>query len=52
MQRNTVQSNDGFGLRLGNSAAYRENTINANLAGTVSGGVNMGSNACNGATCP
>ena len=34
-------------------AAYRENVINNNTAGTVTGGVNMGANSCNGtATCP
>lgn len=53
VQRNTVSSNDGFGLVLGPSAAYRENVITANPGGTVDGGFNMGSNYCNGNdTCP
>ena len=52
IQRNTVRDNTGFGLNLGSGTAYRENVITDNTAGTVSGGVNMGSNSCNGtATC-
>jgi hypothetical protein len=50
---NAVRSNTGNGLSLSSSAAYRDNVINGNTAGTVSGGVNMGSNSCNGTTtCP
>jgi parallel beta-helix repeat protein len=53
VQRNTVNSNIGFGLNLLSPAAYRENVINLNMGGTVSGGVNMFSNSCNGTTtCP
>jgi len=57
VQRNTVRSNGGFGLRLGFDAAYRENVITLNDAGTVKGGVNLGANYCNGAggvpeSCP
>jgi len=53
---NTVGSNDGFGLDLSLNPpmpAYRENVINGNVMGSVDGGVNMGSNSCNGTTtCP
>jgi hypothetical protein len=50
---NAVRSNTGYGLSLNSSAAYRDNVINGNTAGTVSGGVNMGTNSCNGTTtCP
>jgi hypothetical protein len=53
VQRTTSRSNTGFGLRLASDAGYRENTISNNSGGTVTGGVNMGNNSCNGATfCP
>jgi hypothetical protein len=53
VQRNTVRSNGGFGLSLGSISAYRENVITNNSSGSVLGGVNMGSNSCNGTTtCP
>jgi hypothetical protein len=53
VQRNIMRSNDGFGLSLGSDSAYRENVINNNTPGTVTGGVNMLANSCNGtATCP
>ena len=53
VHRNTVYGNTGFGLALDPGASYRENTITDNTAGTVSGGVNTGNNACNGSTiCP
>ena len=53
VQRNTLRSNGGFGLRLFFDAAYRDNVITGNTMGTVYGGVNMGSNSCDGTTtCP
>ncbi len=53
VQRNTARSNTGYGLRLGTDASYRENTVSNNSGGTVTGGVNMGNNSCDGATfCP
>ena len=35
VQRNTVRANTGYGLDLSNDAAYRENVIISNTAGTV-----------------
>ncbi len=53
VQSNSVRSNGGFGLNLTGNAGYQENVITLNTAGTVSGGVNLGSNSCNStATCP
>ena len=55
MQRNTVRSNDRYGLNLAPESAYRENVITNNVIGTVLGAnaVNMLSNSCNGTTsCP
>ncbi|HIF91697.1 MAG: right-handed parallel beta-helix repeat-containing protein [Myxococcales bacterium] len=53
VQGNTVSRNTLFGLNLGTNSAYRGNVISLNSSGTVSGGVNLGANSCNGtATCP
>jgi hypothetical protein len=53
VQRNAVQGNGGFGISMFPRAGYRENTISANGGGTVLGGVDAGSNACDGvAACP
>ncbi|MEZ4282892.1 MAG: right-handed parallel beta-helix repeat-containing protein [Myxococcota bacterium] len=53
VQRNTARLNAGFGLRLGSETAYRENVVTSNGAGTVTGGVNLFNNSCNGTTiCP
>ncbi len=54
VQRNTVAENAGYGLRItGTGTAYRENQIGTNTLGTVLGGVNTGSNLCNGSgICP
>ncbi len=58
IQRNIVQGNNGVGLYLfpeagGTAAVYRENVVSANTAGTVTSGINLGNNSCNGtATCP
>ncbi len=57
VQRNT-SFNNALGLYLfpesgGNPAAYRGNVVNGNTAASVTNGVNMGENSCNGnATCP
>jgi len=38
---------------LSTDSAYRENSITNNITGTVTGGLNMFSNSCNGNTlCP
>ena len=53
VQRNTTRSNVGYGINLSADASYRENTVTSNTLGTTNGGVNMGSNSCNGVTsCP
>jgi len=53
VQRNTVRNNTGYGLNLPADAAYRENVITGNTAGTVNGGFSMGDNFCDtDATCP
>ena len=54
VQWNTVWQNTGFGLNFNfPGTAYRENVINDNTAGTVSGGINLFNNSCNGTTtCP
>ena len=53
VQGNTVYSNSGWGLFLGEDSGYTQNVISSNMNGTVTGGVEMGTNACNGTTtCP
>jgi nitrous oxidase accessory protein NosD len=50
---NTAVSNASYGLFLSASTAYRDNLIDGNSGGAVSGGVNAGGNVCNGSlTCP
>ncbi len=55
---NVSRGHPGVGLFLGVDAGYRENTLTQNLGGDVSGGIglNLGDNACSGATgvvpCP
>ncbi len=54
---NLVRANNGFGLAFtGTGNAYRGNTLNDDVSGTVFGAAsaaNQGANACNGApTCP
>jgi hypothetical protein len=50
---NTAPQNTGFGLVMGNGTGYVNNVVNSNTGGTVSGGVQMGANVCNGdTTCP
>jgi len=54
VERNRITGNTGVGLVLNSSeAGYRGNVVSGNTAGTVSGGVDMGGNVCDGsATCP
>ena len=53
IQQNTVSGNASYGLALSPEAAYRENVITDNTAGTVNGGFNMGNNFCNtNSVCP
>ncbi len=50
---NAVVSNGGFGLSLGVGNAFETNALLGNTAGTVTGGVAMGTNVCDGSTtCP
>jgi len=50
---NTVSSNTGFGLRLTAADGYGHNVINNNTGGTVTGGIQIDTNVCNGnTTCP
>ncbi len=46
VQRNNVSANAGYGLNLGAGTAYRENVINVNTLGGVTGGVDMLGNSC------
>jgi hypothetical protein len=49
---NTVSNNTGAGMSLGTGTGYGGNVVNNN-GGTVSGGVEMGANICDGTTtCP
>ena len=49
---NVAENNDDFGLVLVDSS-YKDNHVFANGAGTVTGGINAGGNACGGnLTCP
>lgn len=58
VQRNVVHGNTGVGIYMfpdagGFVGAYRENVVSSNTAGTVSSGINLGNNSCNGTTtCP
>jgi len=45
---NAASSNDGFGINLGSTSAYRGNVLTDNGGGGVSGGINRGSNYCDG----
>ena len=50
---NTSMQNDRYGLKLGGTTGYSNNVVGFNVMGTVSGGVQMGTNVCNGSTtCP
>jgi hypothetical protein len=50
---NMVRNNTGVGLRLGAATGYSQNVVDSNTAGTVVGGVQMGTNICDGnTTCP
>ncbi len=53
VQHNNVYSNSATGMVLGTGTGYRENVIHGNTTATVSGGVSMGNNLCDGtSTCP
>ncbi|MBK7952127.1 MAG: right-handed parallel beta-helix repeat-containing protein [Deltaproteobacteria bacterium] len=58
VQRNIIRQNGVYGLYLvpedgGTAATYSDNTIAANGVVSVTGGINMGGNSCNGTTtCP
>jgi hypothetical protein len=51
---NHTTDNTGFGLDMAaSSGGYSNNVINFNAGGTVTSGVQMGTNVCNGSTtCP
>jgi hypothetical protein len=50
---NTAANNGGHGLKLLSPDGYATNVINDNAAGTVSGGIEMGPNVCDGnSACP
>jgi hypothetical protein len=52
VQGNSLRSNV-IGISLSADSAYRENVISNNSSATVTGGVNLGDNSCNGTTtCP
>ena len=48
---NSATDNTGFCLGLGSSSGYTNNVIDSNTAGTVTGGVSLGQNLCNGVAC-
>ena len=53
VMNNTVSFNVYYGLNLHNGTGYANNVINNNIDGTVTGGVPLGTNVCNGdTTCP
>lgn len=53
VEGNRVRVNAGLGLQLSNDSGYRNNVIVDNQSGTVSGGIEVGTNLCNGdTTCP
>jgi hypothetical protein len=50
---NVSRNHAGYGLFLGSQGGYRENSLTNNAGGDVTGGLNLGDNACTGATpCP
>jgi hypothetical protein len=49
---NMSASNGGPGLELGPLTGYRDNALSLNVGVAVTGGVNLGQNACNGSLCP
>jgi hypothetical protein len=48
---NAVRANVSFGLRLLGTAGYTQNVIEDNTGGTVSGGISLDHNLCNGVVC-
>jgi hypothetical protein len=50
---NVVASNGNIGMSLASGVGYANNVVDNNSVGTVSGGVEMGANVCDGnTTCP
>ena len=49
---NVSATNGGPGLDLGPLTGYRDNALSLNVGVAVTGGVNLGQNACNGSLCP
>jgi parallel beta-helix repeat protein len=45
---NVATFNDGYGMNLGSKIGYAGNSLDANGGGTVTGGVQTGTNLCNG----
>jgi hypothetical protein len=43
---NTATGNNGFGLRLSDGSGYGQNAVSANVAGTVTGGLELNENIC------
>jgi hypothetical protein len=53
VEGNSVYDNTGVGHVLGAGSGYVGNVIDSNRGGTVSGGIQMGTNVCDGnTTCP
>ena len=53
IQSNSLTNNSGYGLNLRAESGYADNVISGNSTGTVLGGVEMGTNVCDGnTTCP
>jgi hypothetical protein len=48
---NTMVANDAVGLSAGATTGYTHNVFADNSGGSVTGGVSLGQNACNGAVC-
>ncbi len=52
VESNVVYDTTGVGLSLGSDTGYRENALDANVSGDVTGGINLGANGCGAAICP
>jgi hypothetical protein len=49
---NTASGNVGYDLNLAATDGYENNVLGLNSPASVSGGVQLGDNLCNGAFCP
>ena len=49
---NRVSFNTGVGISLSGGSGYAHNSANSNTGGTISGGVQLDGNVCNGVPCP